>query len=386
MKKLSTMKVLIVGIRGLGIETAKNIILNGPREVDIFDPSLVKINDLGCNFFLTEDDVGKKRDETCVGKLSELNSYVKVSVLKLEKKIVKDEQYINYFCEKIERYDVVVFTEIQPKNILTEVDKFCREKNIKLIYGFCFGLVGYIFTDFGRSHIIFDENGKEVEKYFVKSISHDKEGLVTIDTIENTKSLRFGDGDFVKFEKIRGMTELNDKNREFKIEYNNNESFKIGDTSNFGEYIRGGVVYEVKKPKEMQYLDFGSATELSCHKMNPFQPKDFKKNGRAELLYLTYFGIQEFYLENKCILPELNNIEQAKKITENVKKMYDDVKKKNYPFFSNIQNFDQKIVLNVARWAADKCSTYLWFLWRYYCSRNYKNNWEIYSNKSMVYT
>ena len=51
MKKLSTMKVLIVGMRGLGIETAKNIILNGPEEVDIFDPSLVKINDLGSNFF-----------------------------------------------------------------------------------------------------------------------------------------------------------------------------------------------------------------------------------------------------------------------------------------------------------------------------------------------
>jgi ubiquitin-activating enzyme E1 len=46
MQKLSAMKVLIVGMRGLGVETAKNIILSGPKEVDIFDPSLVKINDL----------------------------------------------------------------------------------------------------------------------------------------------------------------------------------------------------------------------------------------------------------------------------------------------------------------------------------------------------
>jgi ubiquitin-activating enzyme E1 len=60
MKKLSTMKVLIVGMRGLGVETAKNIILSGPGEVDIFDPSLVKINDLGSNFYLSEEDVGKK--------------------------------------------------------------------------------------------------------------------------------------------------------------------------------------------------------------------------------------------------------------------------------------------------------------------------------------
>ena len=87
MKKLSTMKVLIIGMRGLGIETAKNIILNGPAEVDIYDPTIVKINDLGSNFFLKEEDVGKKRrDEACLQKLSELNPYVGVSILKIEKK------------------------------------------------------------------------------------------------------------------------------------------------------------------------------------------------------------------------------------------------------------------------------------------------------------
>ena len=96
LKILSTMKILIVGIRGLGIETAKNIILNGPQEVDIFDPSLVKINDLGCNFFLTEDDVGKKnRDEACIGKLSELNPYVKV-----KKKKKKMNNILKSFVKK----------------------------------------------------------------------------------------------------------------------------------------------------------------------------------------------------------------------------------------------------------------------------------------------
>lgn len=51
MKRISTLKVLIIGVRGLGVETAKNIILSGPAEVDIFDPNKVKISDLGSNFF-----------------------------------------------------------------------------------------------------------------------------------------------------------------------------------------------------------------------------------------------------------------------------------------------------------------------------------------------
>lgn len=41
MGKLIKLKVLIVGCRGLGVETAKNLILAGPASVDIYDPSIV---------------------------------------------------------------------------------------------------------------------------------------------------------------------------------------------------------------------------------------------------------------------------------------------------------------------------------------------------------
>ena len=87
MQKISHLKVFIYGLRGLGIEVAKNIILNGCEEVSIYDPNIVKINDLGSNFYLSEEDVGKKRrDEACINKLSELNPYVKTSILDIEQK------------------------------------------------------------------------------------------------------------------------------------------------------------------------------------------------------------------------------------------------------------------------------------------------------------
>ena len=87
--KLSTMKVLIIGMRRLGVETAKNIILSDPEEVDIFDPTLTSIKDLSSNFFLSESDVGKiNRDEACLKKIAQLNSYVKVDILKVEQKII----------------------------------------------------------------------------------------------------------------------------------------------------------------------------------------------------------------------------------------------------------------------------------------------------------
>ena len=43
MAKLVELRVLIIGMRGLGAETAKNIILAGPKRVDIWDDKLVEI-------------------------------------------------------------------------------------------------------------------------------------------------------------------------------------------------------------------------------------------------------------------------------------------------------------------------------------------------------
>ena len=68
MGKLVQMKVLIIGCRGLGVETAKNLILAGPKSVAIYDPTTVTIADRGSNFYIKEQDVGKTtRAEACIG-------------------------------------------------------------------------------------------------------------------------------------------------------------------------------------------------------------------------------------------------------------------------------------------------------------------------------
>lgn len=47
--------------RGLGMETAKNLVLAGPGAVTLCDDEPVALPDLGANFFLEEGDVGKPR-------------------------------------------------------------------------------------------------------------------------------------------------------------------------------------------------------------------------------------------------------------------------------------------------------------------------------------
>jgi ubiquitin-activating enzyme E1 len=82
MGKLIKMQVVVVGLRGLGVEVAKNLILAGPKAVMLYDPDVARINDLGANFYLEEQHVGKvSRAEGVLEKLQELNPYVKVTVI-----------------------------------------------------------------------------------------------------------------------------------------------------------------------------------------------------------------------------------------------------------------------------------------------------------------
>ena len=57
--RLRSTSVLIIGVKGLSAEIAKNIVLAGAGSVTIVDENKVTVPDLGANFFLREEDVGK---------------------------------------------------------------------------------------------------------------------------------------------------------------------------------------------------------------------------------------------------------------------------------------------------------------------------------------
>ena len=50
-EKIMKMNIFIYGMRGIGIETAKNIVLAGPKSLTIFDPYPARIRDLTSNYF-----------------------------------------------------------------------------------------------------------------------------------------------------------------------------------------------------------------------------------------------------------------------------------------------------------------------------------------------
>lgn len=80
MKRMGASNVLIVGLKGLGVEVAKNIALAGVKSLTLYDPAPVQLADLSSQFFLKPEDVGKPRDEVTAPRVAELNAYTPVKV------------------------------------------------------------------------------------------------------------------------------------------------------------------------------------------------------------------------------------------------------------------------------------------------------------------
>lgn len=88
MKRMGTSNVLLVGLRGLGVEIAKNVALAGVKSLTLYDPAPVAISDLSSQFFLRPDEVGQPRDAVTAPRVAELNVYTPVQVHKASERLV----------------------------------------------------------------------------------------------------------------------------------------------------------------------------------------------------------------------------------------------------------------------------------------------------------
>jgi Dinucleotide-utilizing enzymes involved in molybdopterin and thiamine biosynthesis family 2 len=60
-KILIESKICLLSCEPAGVETVKNLILPGVGSITIVDHNQVQDRDLGNNFFVTEEDIGKNR-------------------------------------------------------------------------------------------------------------------------------------------------------------------------------------------------------------------------------------------------------------------------------------------------------------------------------------
>ena len=237
------------------------------------------------------------RSMACVGRLSELNSYVQVSRISG-----------NPWELDLTGYSVVVCCSDSitlSKQIL--LNKRCREQKIGFIAADCFGLAGHVFVDFGPNFTCFDRDGEEVRSSIIAGITKDADGITVF--THNDKRHGFNDGDHVMFREVQGMTELNDNSKHYEIKVTGPYSFKIAcDPSALSAYSREGIVTQVKKPLDISFIS------LEESQSNPVPPGtdclpvwDLGKFGRAEQLHVAMAALRQFTEEHGNTLPALRD-------------------------------------------------------------------------------
>ncbi|KAF2263307.1 ubiquitin-activating enzyme E1 [Lojkania enalia] len=294
MKRMGSSDVLVAGLRGLGVEIAKNIALAGVKSLTLYDPRPAALADLSSQFFLHPDDVGKPRAKVTVPRVSELNPYTPVREF-AGNDLTSD-------LSQLEQFKVVVLTDTPLKDQIVIAD-YCHEKKIFIVIADTFGLFGSIFTDFGDEFIVVDPNGENVTSGIVADI--DSDGLVS--ALDETRH-GLEDGDWVTFSEVKGMKGLNGCEAR-QIEVKGPYTFSIGDVSGLGQYTGGGQYHQVKKPKTLKFQP------LSQQLKNPeFLVSDFAKFDRPQQLHVGIQALHAFADKNDGAFPRSHNDADASEV------------------------------------------------------------------------
>ncbi|KAF2108059.1 hypothetical protein BDV96DRAFT_588146 [Lophiotrema nucula] len=278
MKRMGSSNILVAGLRGLGVEIAKNIALAGVKSLTLFDPRPAAIADLSAQFFLHPEDVGKPRAKVTVPRVSELNPYTPVQEF-ASSDLTSD-------LSLLKQFQVVVLTDTPLKDQVTIAD-YCHKNGIYVVISDTYGLFGSLFTDFGKNFTVGDPTGENVGSGIIADI--DSEGLVS--ALDETRH-GLEDGDWVTFTEVQGMEKLNGCAPR-KIEVKGPYSFSIGDVSGHGDYTGGGQYIQVKMPKILNF------EPLSQQLKKPeVLISDFAKFDRPQQLHIGIQALHAFAEKN----------------------------------------------------------------------------------------
>ncbi|KAK9463229.1 uncharacterized protein V1516DRAFT_667212 [Lipomyces oligophaga] len=289
MKKMNSSNVLLVGLRGLGVEIAKNVALAGVKSLSLWDPAPTTLQDLSSQFFLTENDIGTSRASATAPRLAELNQYVKISVIH-EPELTEDI---------ISQFQVVVLTET-PIETQVKINEYTHKNNIAFITADVRGLFAMTFNDFGEGFTIIDATGNEPARGIISDI--DEEGNVSM--LEDTRH-DLEDGDFVKFSEVEGIPSLND-GQPRKVKVVGPFAFNIGSLKGLGTYQKGGLFTQAQVPFKIDMEPLVKQLEKP-----EFLYSDFAKLDRPAQLHIGFQALQGFANKHGGVLPRPLDDEDA---------------------------------------------------------------------------
>ncbi len=369
MRSLGSLRVLVVGQGGVGVETAKDLILQGPKAVVVWDNQIASVADLGTNFYLRAADVGKNPRSCVAHLLAELNPHVEVSAYTG----TLDADYIGTF-------GAIIVTIPLPASELTRLNVIARAKNVTFIWAVTQGGFCAFFTDFGAKHTVTDLDGEPRRDFVIQSWSND---LVQI----TSESHDFADGDGISFSEITGPLDiLNDiKGIKMKRVYTRNaEGRNVLAKNKFRVDLSAAHIADGKPfTADLATLDWanggGTVSEVKPSKDFAFRPlneslwKPVMEEGMTDVLHMDqgkwfegqgtqlHIGLNALlrFEEKTGERPRLHNRADAAKVVEIAKTINEENAKAGHV---SVQAVNEDIIKKMALYARAELSGFCAFL------------------------
>lgn len=371
MQSLGGLRVLVIGQGGVGVETAKDLILQGPKAVVVHDNQITTIADLGTNFYLRESDVGVKPRSAGVTQLKDLNPYVEVSATTEE---------INEAL--ISQFGAVIVTEPLPLAELSRINAICRARKVTFLWAVTMGGFCAFYADFGAEHLVTDLDGEPKRDFVVQSWVKD---LVQI----TSEAHEFYDGDQIVFQDIEGPLSVLNGVQGVKVKrvYTKNAQgrqalvpnrFRVDlssattrdgqpasiDLSTLEWQNGGGTLSEVKPSKVFKFrpLQESLVTPIVDENMgndvlHMNQGKWFGSVGTQ--LHIGLSAILRFQSENNGERPRLHNTKDARRVVE----LANIINKENAEAKgATVEKVDEDMITKMALYARAELSGFCAFL------------------------
>ncbi|KAM7004039.1 SUMO-activating enzyme subunit 1 [Passerculus sandwichensis] len=144
-KRLRASRVLLVGLRGLGAEVAKNLILAGVRGLTLLDHQQVSPEDSRAQFLIPAGSQGRNRAEASLERAQSLNPMVEVRA--------DPESVESKPSEFFTQFDAVCLTCCS-KEAMVRINQICHKNGVKFFSGDVFGYHGFMFCDLGLHEFV----------------------------------------------------------------------------------------------------------------------------------------------------------------------------------------------------------------------------------------
>ncbi|PLB36004.1 E1 ubiquitin-activating protein AOS1 [Aspergillus candidus] len=137
-EKIRSANILLITFKALANEVAKNLVLAGIGTLTIIDHETVKEEDLGAQFFISEETVGQNRAQAAEPSVHAMNPRVK---LHIDTEDVRAKQ-----PEFFSQFDVIIATELD-FTTYTTINAACRIAQRPFYAAGLHGFYGFIFAD-----------------------------------------------------------------------------------------------------------------------------------------------------------------------------------------------------------------------------------------------